>query len=690
MYLEMGPLTSLGKNELVSGSLKQAKDIHQLIKTNLPTYSEIKSRILPTQSVTTPLGITARAELAGAETATTGAAEDPVAKLARLIKSAEPARAETETLKHKEMQQRVAKVAGVQESQKGLQGYYKAQSQLGGEMPKAGFTPPLEQFGPEDVTALFEKPKDFWRDQVIKGDLPKWKLVLTIQDTQTALKKLLVDGIVPQEKELELLTQCYGPQIIEAILARRSMGQKAWAEALDILGLPRAFQSSWDYSMPLRQAVILTIAHPTQAIPALGRMFKASIPLPEIGGFKPLEKFKGSVGEEYAQRMNKQIWNRKNAQVYSRMKLEITSINKYAGLVGREESFQTKLANWIPGIKQSQQNAITYLNQMRADIADLFINKWERENYNYTDKDLVALGKYINIASGRGDVGALKGISPALNTLIYSTRLIASRVELPYILVTATPAVRKEIIRDLAISTSLGLTILSALKLSGAADVQLNPRSTDFGKIRVGNSRVDIWGGFLPYVRFITAFAGAMAQQDMKTTAKTQYGQATYWQSGWNALTQLARGKLSPAAGFVIDLADSKNFIGQEMDASKATVTREAWSRFMPFFIQDMTDGVRQTGLVGGFMASPGLFGTGMQSYETSLYTVRTTLQEKLANQLFGKPYDALDKPNDLGQKKMISSNPEMQKLNQQIKAGEVKATTPPFTPPANSPFIYK
>ena len=675
----------LAKTARVGGEiLKPVEALEQLPGKVVGKVAEkFKPKVIPTSpstSITTPKGLTAMTESAGTQTAGT-VTEDPVAKLARLIKAAEPPRQETELLKHQEMKQRVGRVGGTQESTTGLQGYYKAQSHLKGELPQAKFQPPLEQFSPEDVTALFEKPKEFWKQQVISGDLPKWKLILTVQNTQTALKKLLVDGVIPQEKELELLTECYGPKIIEAILARRSMGAKAWATALDIAGLPRALQSSFDYSMPLRQAVYLTIAHPGQSIPNLGRMFRASVPLPEFRGFKPFEKFKPYVGEEYTKRLQKEIFNRPHAQVYQKMKIDFTTLSKYSGLTSREETFQTRLANWIPGIKQSQQNALTYVNQMRADIADLFINKWEKEGYNYTTKDLESLGKYINIGTGRGDVGALKGISPALNTLLYSTRLIASRVELPYLLVTATPAVRKEMIRDLAISASLGVTILSALKLSGAADVQLNPRSTDFGKIRVGNTRLDIWGGFQPYVRLIIQLAGTLGQFNMKTTAKTQYGTSTYWQGGGDMIWRFIMSKGSPAAGFTLDLMNGKNFIGQEMDADKATVAREAWGRFMPFFVQDMVDAIHQEGLVGGFMASPGLFGTGTQSYETGLGTVKSTLQEKLANQLYGVPYAELDKADKTKytQRNAIRDDPEMEKLNLQIKEqeSETKEETP-------------
>jgi hypothetical protein len=568
-----------------------------------------------------------------------------------------------------------------------LAGFYKEKAALGGALPKANFSPVVDQISEADRIYLFDKPKIYWDEQVRLGELRPNHVAFRVNTTKDALEKLIVSGEIPQEKELEYLFEVYGEPLIKAILDKKaSLGSKAFAELMDVLGLPRAFQSSWDYSMPLRQCVWLTIAHPTQSIPELGRMFRASIPLPSIGRFKPLDRFKGVVGEQYAARLNKQIFNRPNAQVYDEMGIDFVSMGKFARLGSREESFQTRLANWIPGIKQSQQAAVTYTNQMRADMADLFLAKWERQNKLYTPQDLRALGYMINIGTGRGEIGKLKDVAPLLNTVLYSTRLIASRVELPYLLVKATPLVRKEMIRDLAIATSLGVTLLSALKLSGAADVQLNPRSTDFGKIRIGNTRLDIWGGFQPYVRLMVQLAGSVAQQNMKTTAKTQYGQATYNVSGWDALTNFVRGKLSPAAGFLVDLADQKNFIGQEMDADNATVAREAWSRFTPFLVQDMVDAIKQEGLVGGTMAASSIFGTGTQSYETSLNTVKATLQEKLAQEKYGVPYAELDKADKTKytQRNTIRDNPEMKKLNLQIKeqaAKEETKTTPTKAP---------
>jgi hypothetical protein len=37
--------------------------------------------------------------------------------------------------------------------------------------------------------------------------------------------------------------------------------------------------------------------------------------------------------------------------------------------------------------------------------------------------------------------------------------------------------------------------------------VEIDPRSTDFGKIKVGNIRWDIWGGFQQWVRVASQLA---------------------------------------------------------------------------------------------------------------------------------------------------------------------------------------
>ena len=55
--------------------------------------------------------------------------------------------------------------------------------------------------------------------------------------------------------------------------------------------------------------------------------------------------------------------------------------------------------------------------------------------------------------------------------------------------------------RDLAIFVGTGVSILAALKLSGAADVEVDPRSANFGKVRVGNTRLDFWCGYTPIAR---------------------------------------------------------------------------------------------------------------------------------------------------------------------------------------------
>jgi hypothetical protein len=88
--------------------------------------------------------------------------------------------------------------------------------------------------------------------------------------------------------------------------------------------------------------------------------------------------------------------------------------------------------------------------------------------------------------------------------MLFSPRLMASRFQMlnPYYYYKLSPIARKEAAKSLAstiafTTTSLGLAHMAGLK------VGVDPRSTDFGKIRVGHTTYDMTGGFSSYIRLI-------------------------------------------------------------------------------------------------------------------------------------------------------------------------------------------
>ena len=71
--------------------------------------------------------------------------------------------------------------------------------------------------------------------------------------------------------------------------------------------------------------------------------------------------------------------------------------------------------------------------------------------------------------------------------------------------------VRKEAARDLVAFLGIGASVLGLAKMAGA-EIETEPTSSDFGKIKIGNTRYDIWAGFQQFARF-----GATLTEHRKT-----------------------------------------------------------------------------------------------------------------------------------------------------------------------------
>jgi len=298
-----------------------------------------------------------------------------------------------------------------------------------------------------------------------------------------------------------------------------------------------------------------------------------------------------------------------------------------APLTAREEMFTGKLASrYFPGVRRSERAFVTFGNKFRADVFDTLVESWERGGYKLSVMEDKELALFLNRATGRGSLGKLEESAPFLSGLFFSPRLQASRITLVNSLFTGQiplgSPVRKEAFRTLAAFVGSGVTVLSLLKLSGVADVGVNPNSADFGKIRIGKTRLDIWGGFQQYARFITQVVSGMRTSTI--TGKTNQV------NRMEVVQRFLRSKLMPSVSVLYDLLEGRTYIGEEMRAD----VEELYERLAPMFVQDMYDAIREEGLVGGFRAVPGVAGVGVVTYKlpnwpevAPYYALKTTAQ---------------------------------------------------------------
>lgn len=243
----------------------------------------------------------------------------------------------------------------------------------------------------------------------------------------------------------------------------------------------RAMKATADMSATLRQGVFqfsrLAMTQPTKAVTIFNQGVKAFF------------------SEYTADAVDLAIRQSPKQAARDRAGLFLSSLDSVPSL--KEESFASNLIERIPVLgtiaKASNRNMTTVLNLLRADAFDRVIEA----NPGATLAQQKALADWVNITSGRGrgSLGTGK-LAKVMSLAFFAPRFFVSRFQ------TAThtfrnlkdPIVRTEIAKDWAAFLGAGMTVLAIAELGGA-DVGTDPESPDFGKIVVGDTRVDIWGG---------------------------------------------------------------------------------------------------------------------------------------------------------------------------------------------------
>jgi hypothetical protein len=179
--------------------------------------------------------------------------------------------------------------------------------------------------------------------------------------------------------------------------------------------------------------------------------------------------------------------------------------------------------------------------------------------------------------------------------------------------------------RDVATVFGTATTLLTALNLTGAAEVELNPTSSNFGKIRVGPTRIDVFGGFLPILRVASRLVASATRQDVKALSGKKIPPDIMRDLGL-----FARYKLAPGPSFAVDMISGKTAIGEPMEATVQSVEANLVNRFAPFALQDLWDAIKAQGLVGAGLAAPAFVGVGVQTFET---------RDDISQRWYGRPY---------------------------------------------------
>lgn len=281
---------------------------------------------------------------------------------------------------------------------------------------------------------------------------------------------------------------------------------------------------------------------------------------------------------------NKPVMDEIRAEIISRPNYDKMVKAKLA--IGNiEEAFPDSLPEKIPGfgrVYKASENAYTgFVYKMRADIFDKYLDIADKAGVDITDKEqLESIGTLVNSLTGRGKLGKLEPAAEVVNNVFFSPRFTKSHLDVltaHQFSKEATPFVKKQAAINLAKiigGTALILAIANAIK---PGSVESDPRSSDFGKIKVGNTRFDVSGGMASVIT-LAARLGTMSSKSTVTGEVNPLNSGKFGsQTGMNVFYSFLENKASPLGAVFLHYLK-----GQDSNGNKPTILGEAKDFFTP------------------------------------------------------------------------------------------------------------
>lgn len=445
---------------------------------------------------------------------------------------------------------------------------------------------------------------------------------------------------IPNASEIKLLEEIFGVQFASAIepLRQPSLRQNL----LDVLNIPRALIASGDISYTLRQGLLGFFADPVIGAKTLLTTAKAYAS-PKFAD-EVTNLALGVAGTERQKAVSKALidWG---MDVVSGP----TSADELfrTGLWG-QRLFKSNEAGRI--LRASDRSFSTAGNFQRWEMGQKLVNDWVESLAKSRGVDLSQTGVYesllkeippeigskiaktLNVMTGRTNWKRLTSgdLGQVLNAGFFSPGFFLSRIEAPTNLVSGVAeaarrdprlllsnAGRQELYRSdptlslyakaLGGMIATGAGVYGAASLAGA-DFTLDPRATDFGKVKIGETRVDPWGGYAPLVRQLA--------QVITGERITSRG-AEVPTDRIEVVQNFLRSKLSPTLGFGWNAITGQNFNNREVTFERDSLESQVASAMVPLFIQDMVNGFKNGGVGSAALSSLSTIGAGVQSYRS-------------------------------------------------------------------------
>lgn len=368
-------------------------------------------------------------------------------------------------------------------------------------------------------------------------------------------------------------------------------------QGLNTYDAARNLMTTGEFSFINRQGKVTALSHPIITAKAIPDTVRAL--------------FTDEVG---ARAIDLQTMNKPEIAAARSAKLHL--VEEGAKLSRQEEIFASKWAEKIPGLRNFNQAGRVFLNKVRFDVWKTLRDQLPE----ITPERDAQLAKFVNQATGRGTLGPAEAAAVPLGRALFSPRFLASRIQLlvGHSLWGGDLATRRIIAKEYAktlVALGVYYTLLGQLKDKNGkpATIEKDPRSSDFGKVKVGNSRLDPLAGLSQVIVF-AARTATLEKKDTKGRMVSLQNPKFGGQKWSDVAANFARSKLHPVPGSVINL-----FNGTDLGGNQATLANQSANFITPLTYVDIYQALEEQDLPTGVSLSLlALLGEGLQTYDTN------------------------------------------------------------------------
>jgi len=450
---------------------------------------------------------------------------------------------------------------------------------------------------------------------------------------QNAMRKIwgAAEG-KPTPGEINMIRKYFGEdgdQMAKAIEDAVAEDPKTWRDRIvDIAGVPRAAMASFDFSMGLRQGGQVAVRN----FPEWVNANKESIKYVKNADYFKSEMKRIADDDAFE-------------TITDKLGVRLPAVTGNSDEMMASAHILEKVPVYGRGIEASDRAYSGGLTKLRYNIAKKWLDSLggpDQALKELSEKDLRDIGEVINTSTGSGGKkgGFTEKNMQTLASTLFAPRLWASRLNAinPAYYARLSPIARRRAIENIA-SFMAAAGVVVGLADAAGAEVEMDPRSSDFMKIKVGNTRFDVFGGLQQNVVFFARMI--TGEKKNSSTGEIQTMGEGFGQPNRLDLAQdMLQNKLNPLLGYAARMLqssegdtgnpnDRKDRFGEDLNVAKETA-----NLVTPLGVGGVTDAYNDTGDAGKsvLMNIPNFFGIGTQTYgETATKDTKTDSNGKIA-----------------------------------------------------------